>query len=90
VRGAVTRLRCRFRRSDRINFVWTEDREVDHGEEEEGEETIHQEEGRSSPQEAQDSEDSEGSKALDQEKVGPQGCAQAALGTKARCTRARR
>jgi hypothetical protein len=64
------RVQCRFRRSDRINFVWTEDREVDHGEEEEGEETIHQEEGRSGPQEAQVS---EGSKALNQdveEKVG--------------------
>jgi hypothetical protein len=32
---------------DRTNFESVKDREVDHGEEEESEETVHQKEGRS-------------------------------------------
>jgi hypothetical protein len=61
MRRATARVRCRFRRSDRTN--WIEDREVDHGEEKEGEETIHQKEGRSGAQKAQDSKG--GGKAVD-------------------------
>ena len=81
MRRATARVRCRFRRSDRTN--WIEDREVDHGEEKEGEERIHQKEGRSGAQKAQDSKG--GGKAVDQEKVGSQGGSQApSLGTQAR------
>ena len=81
MRSATARVQCRFRRSDHTN--WIEDREVDHGEEKESEETIHQKEGRSGAQKAQDSKG--GGKAVDQEKVGSQGGSQAPpLGTQAR------
>jgi hypothetical protein len=51
------------------SFETYKDREVDHGEEEKGEETVHQkEEGRSGPQKAQNNK--VGGEALDQEKVG--------------------
>jgi hypothetical protein len=53
------------------------DREVDHGEEEESEETVHPKEGRSGPQATKGNKDCR--EAVDQEKVGsqigPQGCA---------------
>jgi hypothetical protein len=63
---------------DRTNFESVKDREVDHGEEEESEETVHQKEGCSGPQTTEGNES--GGEAVDQEKVGPQGCAQAPLG----------
>src|SRR5262249_24930129 len=58
------------------------DREVHHGEEEKGEETIDQkEEGRSGPQEAQN--DGGVSEAVDQEEIGAQSCPEAPLGAEA-------
>ena len=68
-----------------MDFESVKDREVDHGEEEEGEETVHQKEGRSGPQATEGNEG--GGEAVDQEKVGPQGCAQAPLGAEARSCR---
>src|SRR5262249_16234862 len=66
------------------SFESYKDREVHHGEEDKGEETVHhkEEEGRSGPQEAEDDEGV--SEKLDQEEVGPQGRPKAPLGTKAR------
>ena len=83
MRRATARVRCRFRRSDRTN--WIEDREVHYGEEDKSEETVDQkeEEGRSGPQEAESDEGV--SEKVDQEKVGSQGGSQApSLGTQAR------
>jgi hypothetical protein len=58
------------------------DREVHHGEEEKGEETIDQkEEGRSGPQEAQNDEGL--SKAVDQEEISAQSCPEAPFGAEA-------
>jgi hypothetical protein len=75
-RGVITRVRCQFRR-DRTSFESVKDREVDHGEEEESEETVHPKEGRSGPQATKGNKDCR--EAGDQEKVGsqigPQGCA---------------
>ena len=85
MRGVTTRVRRQFRRRDRTNFESVKDREVDHGEEEEGEETVHQKEGRSGPQATQGNEG--GGEAVDQEdqeKVGPEGCPQAPLGAETR------
>jgi hypothetical protein len=59
------------------------DREVHHGEEDKGEETIDQkEEGRSGPQEAQNDEGV--SQTVDQEEVGPQSRPEAPLGAETR------
>lgn len=59
-----------------------EDREVHHGEEEKGEETIDQkEEGRSGPQEAQNDEGL--SEAVDQEEISAQSCPEAPFGAEA-------
>lgn len=60
------------------------DREVHHGEEDKGEETIDQKEkeGRSGPQEAQN--DEVGGEALEQEKVSAQGSPEAPFGIEAR------
>jgi hypothetical protein len=63
---------------DRTNFESVKDREVDHGEEEESEETVHQKEGCSGPQATEGNES--GEETVDQEKIGPQGCAQTPLG----------
>jgi hypothetical protein len=82
MRGVTARVRRQFRRRDRTNFESVKDREVDHGEEEEGEETVHQKEGRSGPQATEGNEG--GGEAVDQEKVGPQGCTQAPLGAETR------
>jgi hypothetical protein len=87
MRGVIARVRCQFRRRDRTNFESVKDREVDHGEEEESEETVHQKEGCSGPQATEGNES--GEEAVDQEKVGPQGCAQASLGAATR-SRSRR
>jgi len=65
MRGVTARVRCQFRRRDRTNFESVKDREVDHGEEEEGEETVHQKEGRSGPQATEGNEG--GGEAVDQE-----------------------
>jgi hypothetical protein len=82
MRGVTARVRCLFRHRDCTNFESVKDREVDHGEEEESEETVHQKEGRSG---AQATEGNEGCReAVDQEKVGPQGCPQAPLGAETR------
>jgi hypothetical protein len=66
------------------SFEPYKDREVHHGEEDKGEETVHQkeEEGRSGPQEAENDEDV--SEKVDQEEVGAQGRPEAPLGAKAR------
>jgi hypothetical protein len=60
------------------------DREVHYGEEDKSEETVHQkeEEGRSGPQEAENSESV--SEKINQEEIGAQGRPEAALGAKAR------
>ncbi len=62
----------------------TKDREVQHGEEVKGEETVHQKEaeGRSGTQEAQDSKGV--SKEISQEENGAQGRPEASFGAKAR------
>jgi hypothetical protein len=67
---------------DRTNFESVKDREVDHGEEEESEETVHQKEGRSGPQATEGNESCR--EAVDQEKVGSQGCPQAPVGAETR------
>jgi hypothetical protein len=67
-----------------MGFEPYKDREVHYGEEDEGEETVHEkeEEGRSGPQEAENAEGI-GEK-VDQEEVGSQGRPEAPLGAKAR------
>jgi hypothetical protein len=77
------RLRCRSGRKDGTGFETQKDREVDHGEEDKGEEKVHQkeEEGRSGPQEAQN--DKVGGETFDQEKGGAQGGAEAPFGAEA-------
>jgi|SRR5437763_5422701 len=82
MQGVIARVRCQFRRRDRTSFESVKDREVDHGEEEESEETVHQKEGCSGPQATEGNKS--GEEAVDQEKVGPQGCTQAPLGAETR------
>jgi hypothetical protein len=83
MRGVIARVRCRARRGDSTSFEPYKDREVHHGEEDKGEETVHQkEEGRSGPQEAENDEGV--SEKVDQEEVGAQGRPEAPLGAKAR------
>jgi hypothetical protein len=75
---------CRLRGKDGTGFETQEDREIDHGEENKGEEKVHQKEkeGRSGTQEAQN--DEVGGETFDQEKVGAQGCPEAPFGAEAR------
>ncbi|MFZ0988253.1 MAG: hypothetical protein WAN27_11035, partial [Xanthobacteraceae bacterium] len=84
MRGVIARVRCRAPRGDNTSFEPYKDREVHHGEEDKGEETVHQkeEEGRSGPQEAENDEGV--SEKVDQEEVGAQGRPEAPLGAKAR------
>jgi hypothetical protein len=84
MRGVLARVRCRARRGDNTSFEPYKDREVHHGEEDKGEETVDQkeEEGRSGPQEAENDEGV--SEKVDQEEVGAQGRPEAPLGAKAR------
>ena len=84
MRGVTARVRCRARRGDGTSFEPYKDREVHHGEEDKGEEAVHQkeEEGRSGPEEAENDEGV--SEKVDQEEVGAQGRPEAPLGAKAR------
>jgi hypothetical protein len=84
MRGVIARVRCRAPRGDGTSFEPYKDREVHHGEEDKGEETVDQkeEEGRSGPQEAENDEGV--SEKVDQEEVGAQGRPKAPLGAKAR------
>jgi hypothetical protein len=83
-RGVIARVGCRARRGDDTSFEPYKDWEVQHGEEDEGEETVHQkeEEGCSGPQEAQNDEGV--SEKVDQKEGGAQGRPEAPLGAEAR------
>ena len=86
MRGVIARIRCRSRPEGSTGFEPYKDREVHYGEEDKGEETVHQkeEEGRSGPQEAENTEGV--SEKVDQEEGGAQGRPEAPLGAKARGT----
>jgi hypothetical protein len=73
MRGVIARIGCGSRPEGSMGFEPYKDREVHYGEEDEGEETVHEkeEEGRSGPQEAENAEGI-GEK-VDQEEVGSQG-----------------
>jgi len=84
MRGVIARVRCWAPRGDNTSFEPYKDREVHHGEEDKGEETVHEkeEEGRSGAQEAENNEGV--SEKVDQEEAGAQGSPEAPFGAKAR------
>jgi hypothetical protein len=84
MRGVIARVRCWAPRGDKTSFEPYKDREVHHGEEDKGEETVHEkeEEGRSGAQEAENNEGV--SEKVDQEEAGAQGSPEAPFGAKAR------